>query len=251
MRTIHFSIFFSLVVAMAAMAGPTQAADVPGNSSTKATIPVSPSFAEGIVDFAGDSDWYKINLTRGKDYALQAYGTYNVTVNLRDKNGMVLKSKNSGSGEILGLEFRANYTGNYFVEYKDRLTGEKSYPFRYRRIVTYDCKAGSSTGCTLAQGDNRKWLFTFAQDVDWMAVSLVKGRRYQIDLGAIGFFGVGLRIVNASGATLKVWDRSYEDDEGSHYVISNFVPTTTGKYFVVTQGGEQNDFEYRVLLTTN
>ncbi|MFO1046650.1 MAG: hypothetical protein U1E52_01925 [Geminicoccaceae bacterium] len=241
----------AFMIGLATMAGAAQAADVPGNRSTTATIAVSRPLGEGAIDFAGDSDWYKISLVKGKDYAVQIYASEDITVSIRDKNGNVLKSKINDPDEIAGFEFRANYSGNYFIEYKDRLTDVKAYPFRYHKLVSYDCKADASTGCSLALNDNRKWLFTFAQDLDWMAISLTKGKRYRIDLGAIGYFGVSLSLVNAAGTTLKRWDRNYDDSQGSHYVISNFSPANSGKYYIVAVGNEDNDFEYRVLATSN
>ena len=77
-----------------------------------------------------------------------------------------------------------------------------------------------------------------------MGIILKKGKVYDINLGAIGYFYTGLKLVDASGAVLKLWDRNYEDSKGYHYVISNFKPTTTQRYYVVASNGEANTYLY-------
>src|SRR3954454_22641571 len=46
------------------------AADIPRDKSTKATITPGPARFEGVLERQGDSDWYRITLKAGRNYAL-------------------------------------------------------------------------------------------------------------------------------------------------------------------------------------
>ena len=72
------------------------AGDIPGDKSTKATLPVSVARTLGTLERAGDSDWYRVTLKGDTDYTVDVsppetgYGF--IEANLRDASGKVLAS---------------------------------------------------------------------------------------------------------------------------------------------------------------
>src|SRR5919202_481914 len=67
---------------------------------------------------ARDSDWYKVSLEAGKDYAVSTYANCGLTFGVRDKAGKLLASTKSADEVDTGFEFRPSYTGLHFVEYR-------------------------------------------------------------------------------------------------------------------------------------
>jgi hypothetical protein len=97
-----------------------RAADIPGDKSTKATITPGPARFEGVLDKAGDSDWYRVTLKAGRNYAFESASFCDTKVALRNAAGKVLKTSGfaNDNGDD-GLEFRSATTKAYFVEYFD------------------------------------------------------------------------------------------------------------------------------------
>src|SRR3954452_10766688 len=73
------------------------AADIPGDKSTKATITPGPARFEGVLDKAGDSDWYRITLKAGRNYAFESASFCDTRVVLPNAAGKVLKTSGLAS----------------------------------------------------------------------------------------------------------------------------------------------------------
>src|SRR3954466_913287 len=97
-----------------------RAADIPGDKSTRATITPGPARFEGVLDKAGDSDWYRITPNAGRNYAFESASFCDTRVVLRNAAGKVLRTSGlaSDNGDD-GFEFRSAMTKDYFVEYLD------------------------------------------------------------------------------------------------------------------------------------
>jgi serralysin len=96
--------------------------DIPGNSSTTATLTVGGS-ATGSLEVVGDHDWFRINLTAGQaiTIALNAVGPSGLTdpyLRVRDSSGNVIWENDDGGAAGLDslLSFTASYTGVYYID---------------------------------------------------------------------------------------------------------------------------------------
>jgi hypothetical protein len=84
-----------LALAGGGLASPALAADVPGGSGTKAVLQTGSAGVTGTFERRGDSDWYRLTLKGGQNYALRApffLDNLCAQLNLRDLNGKLLRS---------------------------------------------------------------------------------------------------------------------------------------------------------------
>ena len=241
-RGIRFTIF---AAAIAVMPEATNAADILGNKSTTATLPVKDVVTLGLFETAGDRDWYRVRLTKGITYAIviDAGAPLNaadpgIYASVRNSSGRVQASDIDDPDTVGGFTYTARYTGNHFVEYR-HLAGVP-LPTGYEARVSTDCPGTVETKCTLALGVERKSSFNYAQDMDWFKVQLLRSRTYTlVGSGDIGFF-TSLR--TASGVI--VWDDFLDHSSRT------FRPPADGVYFIATQGEDDFDYRYRLLLRT-
>ena len=92
--------------------------DIPGNSSTTATITVGATIA-GEIETAGDHDWVAITLTAGQQVSIMVdvVTLEDPYVYIRDANGTILgEDDDDGSGRGSRLVFTAPTTGTYYID---------------------------------------------------------------------------------------------------------------------------------------
>ncbi len=105
--------------------------DIAGDRSSTAKMVVGTS-VQGKIGFAGDHDWYRIELQQGKTYTFALMGTgldmlEDATLRLFNANGtQVLRTDDDGApglGSVIGLpsplgsgQFVAPYTGSYYLD---------------------------------------------------------------------------------------------------------------------------------------
>lgn len=95
--------------------------DIPGDSSTTATLSVGGSVTDTI-EVQGDHDWFRLDLTAGQSVAVMLNGVGNNPLSdpylrIRDSSGTVLFENDDGGPGLNSLiAFRATYTGTYYVD---------------------------------------------------------------------------------------------------------------------------------------
>lgn len=103
---------------------PAHAADIPGNSSTKAVLPLGTASTDGTFEYAGDADWYRLQIVKGEHDAIPAepipsgrLDDADASVSLFDARGRRLKNVELVEGGIegTGFEFTAGSTGTLSV----------------------------------------------------------------------------------------------------------------------------------------
>ena len=127
------------------------AADIPGNTSTKARLTVSSTYTPGVFESPTDSDWYRVTLQAGVDYAVsgESTGGYGIRLHLHDANGKLLAPRIDGDGNTdAGFELRPTRTGVYFVE----ALYLQDQAFGYNVRVAPDCRGDRTTKCRLKPG---------------------------------------------------------------------------------------------------
>ena len=95
-------------------------ADIPGNSSTTATISVGGTIS-GNLEAIGDHDWFRISLTDGQSISVSLDGITLEDSYLRiyDRNGNLVYENDDISAGIERdslLAFTADYTGTYYID---------------------------------------------------------------------------------------------------------------------------------------
>jgi serralysin len=94
--------------------------DIPGNTSTTATITVGGSTSNSL-EVLGDHDWYKITLTAGQSIVIDASSpgfTVDTYLNLYDPSGTTILASNDdgGAGTNSKLVFTASTAGTYYID---------------------------------------------------------------------------------------------------------------------------------------
>ncbi len=217
---------------------PTDA--ISANRNTRGRIAIGAA-VDGSLDFASDTDWYRVRLTQGQSYrfALTGGGDDGVSdplINLYDRNGQVLGTDDDGGGGLNSyLEFTAPATGDYFVEargFGDDATG------RYHLTAQAgDIPADASTDATLsAEGDYRQGVLSPAGDRDWYRIDLGDEQIVRVDLvnpeTQDGLGDPYLVVRGADGAELAV------DDDGGDALNAQleFQAPAAGVYFIEARG---------------
>ncbi len=96
---------------------------------TTATLPLDQEGENySYIDSAGDKDWWKVSLTKGKTYILRG-GSFRcgTAVAVFNSSGSKLASASCSGSYLGGLEFTPTYTGVHYVEYAANGRGT-SYP---------------------------------------------------------------------------------------------------------------------------
>jgi serralysin len=104
--------------------------DIPGNSSTTATLTVGGSTTNSL-ETAGDHDWFRITLTAGQPVVVTVNGQTLVDpyLYIRDSSGTLLYSNDDiidGVNRNSQVAFSPTYTGTYYIDvgaFNDSYTG--------------------------------------------------------------------------------------------------------------------------------
>jgi Ca2+-binding RTX toxin-like protein len=221
-------------------------ADIPSGPRTTATLPRDPNFTYGVLETGGDSDWYRITLNRGVNYAFNGDvadptpddGTADIAFSLRDPAGRVLRTGRASEGEDFsgGFEFRPTRTGTYFVE----VTGREAVGYNVRAAA--DAAPDLQTRASLAVGDTNEVSFFYAGDTDLYRVQLQRGRSYDFALDdEIG----ELAMLDGRGRVLAVGEEPADFSDGLR--IEGFRAPSTGTFFLrADEGGADFGREYAI-----
>jgi serralysin len=239
-----------LGLALLGTTGAALAADIPGNARTKAVITPGPARFEGVLEKRGDSDWYRITLKAGRNYAFEVHSWGCTRMNLRNTAGKVLRSDVGWDDEDGGFEFRSATTKTYFVEYVDANKAPcidpvvGGYPTEYSGNVAIDVRGDPTTQTTIAPGQEVESLLNWYSDRDYFRATLEAGKGYVVSVSS-----------DNGGARLFVVDRRGNVVAGEasdpEETLSFKVPKT-GTYYVVVLGDgySYGQWPYTVSLST-
>ena len=192
-----------------------------------------------------------MTLKKGQDYTVSASGAIDccnsILVNLRNSSGKILASAEDYiGGADAGFEFRAPYTGLYFLEYKQSAGGQPDNgPYVYGARISTDCRAGTTTRCSIAVGQTLKGLLAFGYDKDWFRTTLAAGTTYSV--ATTSPYGETLvYILDANGHLVA---------GGTAATVGKFSVPKNGTYFVKVsttgpQPGDGIGTTYTVSLTS-
>lgn len=240
--------------------------DVPGNISSTALLPPDSTPAGTLFDFAGDQDWYAINVVPGENVRLtfslgfppagvggQALIDMVFTapvINIHRNDGTIVATAPVLTGPMGGYTFfyEGLTPGNYFVSVSHPLTGLHPYTITRDRVLV-DVAAGTSTTATISlDGRTIRGVLDGFESIDadayrftgaagqTITFTVEDSRNFQTDYLLV--------VRNASGAIIA----------GSATVPASsltFSPPANGTYFIEVQGPYGLDqVEYRLTAQT-
>ena len=163
--------------------------DASADTDTEGTVAVDGGVT-GELEISGDEDWFAVELVAGGLYRIDIQGSRTSWGTLSDPhlkgiydaNGDLISgttNDNGGTGRNSRLVFNAEDTGTYYIAAGAGDSGKGTY----RLSVSQDDYAGNtSTVGTVAVGGSVTGDIDFVHDRDWIAVELVAGETYRIDL---------------------------------------------------------------------
>ena len=166
--------------------------DYPADTTTTATVAVGGT-ATGEIETADDRDWFAVEFTAGKHYRIDLEGESTGAGTLRkpylagihDSEGNLIagtEDTNSGEGRNARLLFTATETGTHYIAAGRWLFNPGTYRLSVTEIDAPDIPSSTATTATVAVGGSATGEIETQGDWDWFAVTLERGRVYQIDM---------------------------------------------------------------------
>ncbi|GGK53510.1 S8 family serine peptidase [Salinarimonas ramus] len=236
--------------------GPTPIADdFAGDATTAGRL--SPGAAvSGVIESAGDRDWFAISLQAGTAYrfALEgatAQGLADPLLVLRDRNGTIVAQNDDGDGTLNSLlDFMPGRDGLFYLEARAYSTETGAYVLAASRAPGFDLPSNGTTSSVLTPGTPEIDVLDAIGDRDWHAIDIVAGRTYEVQLQGAGS-GAGtlrdplLRLYDANGQVFAQNDDTFGFDSAI-----TFVATSTTRVFAEAAAfADGYDGTYRITLT--
>lgn len=212
----------------------------------------------GMLDFAGDRDWYRVNLEQGQSYHFTLVSTgdsplSDPLIKIYNRRGEeVAMDDDGGEGLNSYLEFTAPESGAYYVEargFGDDATGAYAIA-----AAAGDIPADTSTDVSVsADGDYREGVLSPNGDQDWFRVTLAEGQAIRVALnGGEGGDALGDPLVaihgpdgveimrdDDSGDGLNAWLEFQAPSAGDYFIAAQgFSPDAAGRYTITVTAGE-------------
>jgi Ca2+-binding RTX toxin-like protein/methionine-rich copper-binding protein CopC len=236
---------------------PAAADDYAATTATTGRLAVGGT-ASGTINSNGDNDWFRITLSAGQSYRLEALGadTGNGTLSdpfltLYNSAGTTLASNDDGGSTRNSLlTYTVSASGTYYVGARGFDSGVGSYLVR---ASVDDYAASTATSGRVAPNTTRAGTIEAAGDQDWFAASLTAGTTYTIELqGAPSNHGTladpYLRGIYSAAGTLLAGTGN--DDYGtSRESRVVFTPTSSGTYYLAAGAYGNGTGTYQLKLS--
>ena len=237
--------------------------DVPDNRTTTATVAVGGSVT-GHIGGATDIDWYAVTLVGNTTYEIRMQGSQSGVGTLADpiiagvyNSSGVLQSNtfaDDNDGNEAALIFRPTASGTYYIA----ADGYAGYTGTFRLSVATlagDIGGGREEATTLHVNTPTTVTIDNAADTDWYKVDLTAGTTYGIRLmGASTNRGTLYDPIVAGvydSAGTMVPNTFVDDARGLLDPIFQFTPTTTGTYYIATDGYDRFTGTARLAVTSD
>ena len=228
--------------AFAAPPGPSYT-NIPGNTSTTATLDVGDQVIETIHTGPADQDWYRVTLTGGQAYDISMLGVGNSPltdplVRLMSADGTTELAMNDDIefGNIRNslLVFTPSTNGIYYISaqaWSPTDTGTYALSLTLGNENNGDLLANTSTTGNAILNGSVGGTFDTSNDIDWYEITLTAGQRYKISVDDTNGDGSGdtlLGLYDSSGDLLEFDD---DDGVGDNAQIA-YTVTQSGTYYL-------------------
>jgi hypothetical protein len=187
--------------------------------------------ASGTINYAGDRDWFAVQLLAGGVYRFDLVGDSLddpfLQVFTRDNVLAALNNVGTASNPHSAVAYYAPYSGTYFLQAQSYSGHQGNYTISATPIVPMDDYAGdASTRGNVPVGGAVSGRIDTVGDADWFAVVLAAGVPYRFRLDSDGIRDPFLGLFGPGGTRV-----AYDDDGGgSNNSVITYTPTVTGKY---------------------
>jgi hypothetical protein len=216
--------------------------DYASNTTTSGRLTAGASVT-GVLESAGDSDWFAISLTAGARYTFSLSGAASGGVpdtylSLYSSSGTLLDADDdiSATNYDSQILYTPTATGTYYLGCSGYQQSTGAYVLAASAPVVSDDYAGdNSTTGSVAIGATVEGSIETAGDHDRFAVTLTAGRRYTFNLDPETSNALSDPYLQlySSGGTLLADD----DDSGPGYASQiTYTPTTSGVYYLDSSG---------------
>lgn len=202
----------------------------------------------GELETAGDSDWFAVSLTAGKDYVFTLNsgatdGLADPLLSLYRSDGSLVTSNDDSDGLNSQITHTAATTGTYYLGASSGINGNGtgSYTLNASLVppdttaATDDYSAATSTTGRVTAGGTSTGQLEAAGDSDWFAISLTAGKQYVFTLNSGSTDGLAdplLSLYRTDGSLIT----SNDDFDGLNAQIT-FTATATGTYYLGAGSG--------------
>ena len=223
--------------------------DFAASIETTGTVEVGRS-ARGEVQYAGDVDWFAVDLVEGKTYRVDVEETPNAAHLLVDpylrgihdaEGNFIEGTKDDDGGDSWNsrTEFTATESATYYVAAGSFGPRRGTYKVSVTESIddfADDFAASIETTGTVEVGGSVPGEIQYAEDVDWFAIELVAGKTYRVDLEKDTSASRPLRDPYLQGihdAQGNFIEGTKDDDSGSgNNSRTEFTATESATYYV-------------------
>ena len=215
------------------------------DAGTAGTVAVGGSVT-GDIQFAGDRDWFAVELEAGTIYCIDLEGspTGEGTLGnpylrgIHDDNGdLIADTANNDGGNGLNsmVNFVAPATATYYIAAGGLGTSRGTYKLSVTAVED-DYSADTGTDGSVTVGGSATGDIEYADDHDWFAVELEANTKYRIDLegsptgeGTLG--DPYLRGIHDDNGDLIAGTANDDDGDGLNSLVE-FVAPATATYYI-------------------
>ncbi len=220
------------------------------NSATTGALVVGGT-TTGEIQFNGDQDWFRVDLTAGRLYAFDMKGADSAGGTLADPTlrlfdgteTYLLQDQDSGSGRDARLTFGATASGSYFLSAQGTLDATGSYTLTATDLGADDYAGNPTTTGSLEVGGSVTGNIQIANDEDWFRIVLTAGQIYAFDLKG----------QDTASGTLANPHLLLRNGAGDYYLSADdnsgtgrdaritYLATSSGTHHLVARGLNDND----------
>ena len=196
--------------------------DCSASTSTSCTVTVGSS-RSGSIDAEGDLDWFRVSLTRNRNYRIQIDGpdASNFDGEVRLSNGNSSRTSGTASGDE-DFYYRPSTSATYYILVRG-ITGTGNYTLQVSSVanVPDDCgHTAATTTCTVAVGSSTTGSIEIAGDQDLFKVVLTGGNTYRIELDGPRGRNFDLRVFPPTGSRF-ITAEEYGDEDFTYQAIAS------------------------------
>ncbi len=191
--------------------------DYAANTGTTGRVAVGGS-STGVLEVRRDRDWFAVDLTANRTYALRETGVTlsDPLLRLRSASGALLATNDDAEGTRHSLIlYTPTASGRFYLEagaFRDSLTG--SYRVSVADVTPApppdDFAAAPTTTGSVPVGGSRTGTLEVLGDHDWFSVAVTAGRTYDFQLNGTSLADPALVLRDGAGVQLAA-----NDDAGS------------------------------------
>ena len=210
--------------------------DYAANVRTTGRVAVGGS-STGVLEVNRDRDWFAVDLTANRTYALRETGVTlsDPLLRLRSATGALLASNDDAEGTFNSLiRYTPTASGRFYLEagaFNDSLTG--SYRVSVADVTPApppppvdDFAAAPTTTGSVAVGGSRNGTLEVLGDHDWFSVAVTAGRTYGFQLNGISLADPTLVLRDGAGVQLAANDDASSTTRNSLITYTASATTT-------------------------